>query len=326
MSRPAAPLAGNKWCRCGEVGPGCREEAEDSSEVCHLLLGHRPGSRASSPSTQPSPFGWFSRGGGGVAARGTGICQALVTRSWDWGQRFHDSWWLAACRPRTALRARCSDLPLHPVCPAEMSSAKAICDEGTNTPGCGTPRDEGKGGGSLEQRGTLWPESQEMERLPGLVWPWASHLPAWVLLPHVHNEGLSLDSPAGPAAGTRPLLGEGASPKNPRSLQAGRVLGDTTPPPLPTFTEDCQQSLGARQRRVSPQNYILGGLFSVPRGPPTMPPGVCDQESPLGPNLSRFRERPASSSENLTLASKSYPIPTPISVRLFESPALRPIW
>lgn len=59
-----------------------------------------------------------------------------------------------------------------------------------------------------------------------------------------------------------------------------------------------------------------------------MPPGVYDQESSLGPNLSRFRERPVPSSpsspENLTLASKSYPIPIPIL--LFESPALRPIW
>lgn len=37
--------------------PGCREkEEEDSSQICHLLLGHHPGSRAFSPSTQQSPF------------------------------------------------------------------------------------------------------------------------------------------------------------------------------------------------------------------------------------------------------------------------------
>lgn len=82
-SSHSCTLTGNEW-RSGEwVGPGCREQAEDSSQIGHLLLGHRPGCRAPSPSTPPSPFWWFP--GGGVAARGTGICLALVTRFSDWG-------------------------------------------------------------------------------------------------------------------------------------------------------------------------------------------------------------------------------------------------
>lgn len=54
--------------------------------------------------------------GEGVAARGTGICLALVTRFLDWGQRLHNSGRPGACRPSTALGARLSDLPPHLVC------------------------------------------------------------------------------------------------------------------------------------------------------------------------------------------------------------------
>lgn len=150
--------------------------------------------------------------------------------------------------------------------------------------------------------------------------------PPWFLFPHLYNKGLRLGGPMGPAAGIQYLLREGASLKNPRQCAGWQGSGRHIVPPI--FTKDCPaESLGARQRRVSPHNSIKGGgILLSALSTPAMPPGICDQESPLGPNLSRFRERPVPSSpsspENLTLTSKSYPIP----ILLFESPARRPIW
>lgn len=136
-SSHSCTLTGNEW-RSGEwVGPGCREQAEDSSQIGHLLLGHHPGCRAPSPSTPPSPFWWFPGGGGGC--QGHRNMPGSGDQVLGLGQRLHHSWWPGACQPLTALRARLLDLPLHPVCPAEVSSASAICDEGTETPGLGLP-------------------------------------------------------------------------------------------------------------------------------------------------------------------------------------------
>lgn len=182
------------------------------------------------------------------------------------GQRLHDSWWPGACRPSTALRARLLDLPLHPVCPAEMSSAKAICDEGTETPGFRTPRDEGKRGGHVN-KGKL---SSLRVRKPRAAWALCDLGPVPSLSGSyfpICTEGVSISWSCG-ACTWDPVPAQGRSISEERGQHAGWQVPGSHIAPTP-FTEHCPAEPVAPGKGGSLPIIISWGwiLLSAPRTP-----------------------------------------------------------
>ena len=99
------------------------------------LPGHLPGSRAISPPAEPS-VSLLVRG----AAGGSGTGFALETMFLGWESPSIPAGAQEHCKPGSGPWARLLALPLQVCARAEMSSARAICSEGTGTHGLRTSR------------------------------------------------------------------------------------------------------------------------------------------------------------------------------------------
>lgn len=114
---------------------------EDSSQICHLLKGHCPGSRDLSPSPSRAPISvspqmGVCQGHRNMCCSGDQALGLVEASSTTAGTQ-------ECCRPSTALWARLLDLPLHLVC---------YLLSGTKTHGLMIPKDGGKGEGHMHKR------------------------------------------------------------------------------------------------------------------------------------------------------------------------------